>query len=386
MRHRATQILAMVALFCTMLAGLAYILQRHVQQTESFPAYSSFRTLPEGASILYEALRRTPGMTAGRNTQPLGTLHDNSAAILMLGMLPAEVSANGQWFSDMEELAGRGNRMIIGLQPHRNRFLQGSNTQVADALKRWNVQLAFVLPTDVRDEEEDRLMAGWPMYFAQSKGWTITRTENGRAVVIERAEGKGSLVLLANSYLLTNAAMVDDRQTSFLANLFGPVHQVTFDETHFGIEETGSIAALSRRYRLQGLLLGLAITAALFVWKSAAGFPPPSASNLQPPSVTGEDSSAAFLESPPPQYQARTTSSPPASNNGAKCTNARPDPSWPPPSISPRAVARPRLRPTPKSNRYWEQNRIHHECQLRAASIGPRASQDRNRTSHHRPG
>jgi hypothetical protein len=47
-----------------------------------------------------------------------------------------------------------------------------------------------------------------------------------------------------------------------------------FDETHFGIVESGSVVALARRFRLHGLALGLTIVAMLFIWKNASSFPP----------------------------------------------------------------------------------------------------------------
>lgn len=296
MRYRST--LAVVAIACIMLAGLSYILQRHAQQAESYPPFSSFRTLPEGTSVFYEALGHRPAMAAERNTKTLGAVHYNNAAILVLGVQLSSLTDDNQWFSDMEELAGKGDRVIIGLQPHRFRFRPADNDRLEEALKRWGVRLGFVLQTDLRDDEEDSLIAGWPMYFAQAKNWDVTREENGRAVVIERSfgKGKGTIVLMANPYLLSNAAMVDDRQTVFLLSLIGPVHQAIFDETHFGIEETGSIAALARRYRLQGLILGLVITACLFIWRSAAGFPPPLRSAHQAAQgVLGEDGAAAFV-------------------------------------------------------------------------------------------
>ena len=56
----------------------------------------------------------------------------------------------------------------------------------------------------------------------------------------------------------------------------------------------GSIAALARRYHLQGLALGLALVAAIFIWKRAAGFPPVS-EEQSVRSVAGEDSTASFL-------------------------------------------------------------------------------------------
>ena len=50
MRRKALPRFALIALACAMLASLTWILQRHGQQSESFPNYSSFRTLPEGAT------------------------------------------------------------------------------------------------------------------------------------------------------------------------------------------------------------------------------------------------------------------------------------------------------------------------------------------------
>jgi hypothetical protein len=296
MKPKTTQILALIAISAATLAGLVSIVQRSAQQPDNYPEFSSYRTLPEGTSVLYEALRRSPGMTADRNVQPLNAIRVNNAAILILGIQPTSLYGDGQWFADMEELAGNGNRVIIGLLPHRTRFIQPEKNQLEDALQHWNVRLAFARQTDIRDEEEGKLTPGWPMYFSQAKGWDTLRAENGKPVVIQRGQGKGTLVLLTNPFLLTNAAMVEDRQTVFLSNLIGPVHQAIFDETHFGIEETGSIAALARRYRLQGLVLGLVLVASLFIWKSAAAFPPSLGDRLEPVKVTqGADSSSAFL-------------------------------------------------------------------------------------------
>ena len=109
--------------------------------------------------------------------------------------------------------------MIVGLLPHRARFIQAKNGELEDALKRWNIRLAFVRQTDFRDEEEDQLTPGWPMYFAEAKGWDTLREDRGKPVVIQKTMGQGSVVVMTNSFLLSNAALVEDRQTAFLANL-----------------------------------------------------------------------------------------------------------------------------------------------------------------------
>jgi hypothetical protein len=39
--------------------------------------------------------------------------------------------------------------------------------------------------------------------------------------------------------------------------------------------ETGTVVGLARHFRLTGMAIGLALCAALFIWKNAASFPPP---------------------------------------------------------------------------------------------------------------
>lgn len=93
MKTRAGQISASIILSCALLFALAYILQSRAGRPENYPPFSSYRTLPEGSSVLFEALQKTPGMTADRNVQPLGTVHFSNAAILMLGCRPRHLSA-----------------------------------------------------------------------------------------------------------------------------------------------------------------------------------------------------------------------------------------------------------------------------------------------------
>ena len=87
--------------------------------------------------------------------------------------------------------------------------------------------------------------------------------------MVTRPWGRGSLVVLADSYLLSNEAQVRHRHPDLLTALIGPYTRVIFDETHLGISEQGSLMALARRYRLHGLALGLVVTLALFLWSRA---------------------------------------------------------------------------------------------------------------------
>jgi hypothetical protein len=94
-------------------------------------------------------------------------------------------------------------------------------------------------------------------------------------VVIERAYGKGTIVLASDSWFISNEALVKERTASLLAWLVGTNSSVIFDETHFGIRESPGVAALGRKYRLQGLFAGLLVLAALFIWKNATSLVPP---------------------------------------------------------------------------------------------------------------
>jgi hypothetical protein len=105
--------------------------------------------------------------------------------------------------------------------------------------------------------------------------WRALYELDGKPVVIERAYGKGTVVLASDSWFVSNEALVKERRPGLLAWLAGPNSAVIFDETHFGIEESPGVAALGRKYRLQGLFAGLLLLAALFIWKNSVSLVPP---------------------------------------------------------------------------------------------------------------
>lgn len=115
------------------------------------------------------------------------------------------------------------------------------------------------------------------LYFDISarKDWNTVYAAAGKPVIIERTFGKGTLVLSADSYFLSNEAMRNERHPELLAWLIGPGTTVIFDETHLGVMETPGVASLLQKYRLMWFVAGLMILALLFVWKNAVSFVPP---------------------------------------------------------------------------------------------------------------
>jgi hypothetical protein len=133
--------------------------------------------------------------------------------------------------------------------------------------------------------------------LAQGSDWRVLYTRGASPVMIEMRLGAGSVVLATDAYFLSNEALqraeggveADDfapleaggllahRHPALLAWLVGGTRHVVFCESILGVEEEPGIAALARRYGLEGAFLVLLLLAVLFVWRRAAIFVPPAA-------------------------------------------------------------------------------------------------------------
>ena len=100
------------------------------------------------------------------------------------------------------------------------------------------------------------------------------RSSSELAILIERKYGKGSLVLAADGYPMSNQALLLDRDAALLSWLAGPNQRLIFDEAHLGVTETGSVVALGRRYHLHAFLAALLLLAMLFIWKNSTPLVP----------------------------------------------------------------------------------------------------------------
>jgi hypothetical protein len=105
--------------------------------------------------------------------------------------------------------------------------------------------------------------------------WRTVYQRKRHPVLIERSFGAGSLVLSTDSYFVSNEALRRERHADLLAWLAGGRGEIIFDETHLGVQEQPGVAALMRRYHLEGVLLALALLAALFIWKNSLPLVPP---------------------------------------------------------------------------------------------------------------
>ena len=134
-------------------------------------------------------------------------------------------------------------------------------------------------------------------YFASISGaWETLFSVGGRAVMIERRMGDGSLVLATDSYLISNEALKSERFPELLAYLIGGRINIVVDETHHGVRRQLGVIGYLRRHRLHWILIALLSVAGLFVWRNAVPLvPPATGSGDGPPAVEADRSAAQGL-------------------------------------------------------------------------------------------
>jgi hypothetical protein len=304
-----------------------------------YPAYSSLRSDPLGSRAFYNSLENMNSARVSRNYLALRNLKFKDHTVFFyvgVAAFDAE-SVSAEWLKVFERLTNTGGRMILSLLPvekkpadwrmskcfelkeevkdtektpqndvHADSEKPGDNDenksqtapgrQIQDdsgkcvSLKeQWGLTFAFAEePSDKADHLSDELsqshIIGLPqtiswhtaLYFDELDDiWRVIYAANGRPVIIERPYGKGSLVLSADSFFLSNEALRSERHPELLAWILGESSSVVFDETHFGIFKHPGVLSLIKKYRFQWFLFTVAVLALLFVWKNSVYFVPP---------------------------------------------------------------------------------------------------------------
>ncbi|MBZ5622631.1 MAG: hypothetical protein LAQ69_28440 [Acidobacteriia bacterium] len=259
--------------------GVMYLFGIQFAAGDVYPEYSSLRTDPAGTKLLFDSLARLPGVTTARNYLPLDVLGENSGAVFLLGLNPGSFGEDDEGLQRIERLARRGNRVIAAMAaPEEYKEL------MALALDRaWHVRFG----ADSNRKHVHKL------YFTMAKDWNVLDRVGEKMLAIERDFGKGSVVLFAESDDFTNGSTVVADRLEMVSMAIGASSRIVFDEQHLGIAESGSFVGLARRFRLTGLALGLGICAALFLWRSASGFPPTAGARDVP--LSGRTSFAGLL-------------------------------------------------------------------------------------------
>ncbi len=261
------------ALAAVFLGGLIALFNADFAGGQVYPEYSTLRADPDGAKLLFESLARLPGLTVTRNFMPVQSLAPNGSTVVLLGLRELDPD-------ELEKLAGPGNRVVAALREDWR-----PETKEADEIfKEWQVRIAV----DTEKDHANRL------YFSTAQGWSPMERSGEKLVAIEREFGHGTVALLAASGDFSNGSVAASDRLPQVAAALGANSRIVFDESHLGIAESGSVVGLARRFRMMGLAAGLAIVAALFIWRNSSSFPNVGQAS-RPVALAGRTSASGLL-------------------------------------------------------------------------------------------
>jgi len=351
--NRPVLLVSFLILLIIFVVGVVQLFVLRFERGDVYPAYSTLRADPLGAKALYESLKNLSNIRVARNYQKTTLLtHPSVGTWFYLGIRSGSVRFFDKKTMDaFEEIADRGGRLFVSFAPEDNlpakkkkeKSADGKGYQESDQDKdvaesngkdraagddvtwrsrslvamtdRWGFAVDNAGLQDASKENsfatlmennQDHLPGSirWltTLIFNElDEAWRVIYRRNGHAVLMERPWGGGTIVLSADSYFISNEALMTHRYPELLSWLVRDNQTVIFDETHFGVTENLGIAALGRKYRLHGLFFGLLVLAALYVWKNASGFVPihfsrgEGLTHGEDQLVEGKDSSAGFI-------------------------------------------------------------------------------------------
>ncbi|QHI68404.1 DUF4350 domain-containing protein [Tichowtungia aerotolerans] len=304
LRRNIFTILVVTALLLLLGGGLTKLFMLRFSSGNMYPPYSSLRADPKGCRILFESLKRLPGLSVERTFESVDLPEKPETGILMLGGKKGQLLHIAD--HELRPFLLSGGRAVLACRPeppdHEEPTAPKDLTEEKEseptgteeekppkelsANDRWGIQFCRFNRSELKEMEQQETAlpespeldpvpwksSGW--FDELSSDWTVIYRFLDKPVIIERSWGEGSVVLIADSYLFSNEAMVTQRSTATLTRLIGPVRHLLFDETHLGISSRESVMMLLNRYHLQGVLAALLVLAGLFLWQQSTGLIP----------------------------------------------------------------------------------------------------------------
>jgi hypothetical protein len=295
---------ALAGLFAV--AAITSILRR-TETTYNYPRYSSLNNSEQGTKAYFDALERL-GFLVSRNFKLLPKLAGARAAIFYAGPDLAQFRYSDESdLRDFERLAERGARVVIALDPEglvetpkesRTEHPKKAAKPPEDNLKnRWGVQLSY---RDRPVSSQNRAFlatlemrpVNW-QFSSWASSWIPSHVRKTAPLFLERAFGKGAIVLIADSKVFTNRELLVHPDTDVLAAAPGGYRRIIFDESHLGLEDTGTVVGLATAHNLQWMLVGFFVLASLYVWRSTSSFIPRTRARTEV-AVSGRDAHLAL--------------------------------------------------------------------------------------------
>ena len=344
--RRFALLMLILSIFC-FAAGVYSLFASRFESGDVYPPYSSLRSDPMGTKALYSALERIPGVAVRRNYSDWKKLHGaETEVVLLLGLVPGALTRTlKEESAALEQAAENGARLVLSFQPVKRRAVVKSgppepkkdgeepakqddpesvdktkdkptgksekDDQYAPLDKKWQISPSTLTRQDNSEEEWGRAVLkssgeGLPAsiphrslscFEIRGPSWRVVYEAQGKPVIVERSLGKGSVVLVAESYLFSNEAMRDQRHAALLSWVIGPNSVVVFDEYHHGVVESPGLMTFARKYRLHGFFGSLCLIGLLLVWQRNAPFAPaPAAATEDDEEPAGKDHLSGLIQ------------------------------------------------------------------------------------------
>jgi hypothetical protein len=272
--------------------GIIQLMRLRFSAGDVYPYYSSFRADPLGTKALYESLELCCDFLVQRNHEPFSRIKDRfDSTVLVLGfshhLLPAVPKTTAE---EINYFISNGGRLVItlhhakGLAAALPQIAEDINVEIMDLTTFWGFRFFIeeqtkagaYLDRDYQARELPRnISAHAPIYFQTvHPAWRTVYHRERHPIVIERKLGRGSLVVSAESYFLSNEALARERYPALLGWLVGSPKVVIFDEYHHGIASDAGVMYLARKYDLEWLFGIFFLLGLLFIWKNATPLVP----------------------------------------------------------------------------------------------------------------
>ena len=299
-KTNAIRIILFFLIGAAFVLGVVKLFLLRFEAGDVYPAYSSLRSDPLGSRAFYSSLENVDRARVSRNYLPLQDFEfEQQTAFFYIGIEAFDSQAMPvEWFKIFERLTDKGGRLVLSFLPVEKKpanwrmqkcFVPDKSANCVSLKDRWGLTFAFAdRPSDKAVRFSDDLTPArveslprtisWhtALYFDELEdSWRKIYTAEGKPVMIERSFGRGSLVLSADSFFLSNEALRFERHPELLAWLLGDSENIVFDETHFGILRHPGVMHLIQRYRFHWFILAVAFLAILFIWKNSVSFIPP---------------------------------------------------------------------------------------------------------------
>lgn len=312
--------------------GLLVLVKIRFERGDAYPPYSSFRADPKGTKALYESLAKLQNVDVSRNFKSWQRVDiQPTTTVMLLGLAPAAVEdITGSETKSLLHRIAEGNRLVLATVSASNNAnipeyianvqeadMPEETTDTRDAAADEDSADAQPEPSAVRDEsaaietgdlyaQSDWQSQHLSLKFAQTttpatealacadiglpdtlpwraarklveydEKWQVIYQVNDSPVILQRPYGRGSIVLMTDAYLLSNEALLKERQSKLLAWLIQGSQHIVINESHLGVVEPRGITTLMREYKLGGFALSLLFVALLLIWKSSQSLLPP---------------------------------------------------------------------------------------------------------------